>query len=245
MQNYHLASLNRVSCGSSRNSWRDPRSWQMQRDEEVHWMQVRKTAIVLCEQKISMVPRELSGDWRSLVLVKAQNAAALFVFEGLFCGRDGFRCRIGVCSIFSCESVRRRGFPHEREEFSSLLVEAVGEIFGACCSFVLLYQIVAKRCWESIFLFCFQKYFFLHFNDIYQFSFEVLTFYKFFLIFIWIFLPLLLFFHSTSVLGCLIFCYFRGFVNRRRSIKPTHIQTLFISFACIFIFPRLFSLEIK
>lgn len=48
------------------------------------------------------------------------------------------------------------GFPHERQEFSSLFVEAVGEIFGACCSFVLLSNRCKTLLREHLF-FCFSR----------------------------------------------------------------------------------------
>lgn len=65
-----------------------------------------------------------------------------------------------VCSIFFCRCVRRQGFPHERRKFSSLFVEAVGEVFGACCSFVLSIKSLQNVVEKTSFYFVFQKYFF-------------------------------------------------------------------------------------
>lgn len=74
-----------------------------------------------------------------------------------------------------------RDFPHRTRRIF-LIVCGRSRCLLFLCPF---YQIAAKRCWESIFLFCSRKYFFLHFflHRLYHFLSQLLSFFVVFWVF--------------------------------------------------------------
>lgn len=105
---------------------------------KMHSQWRRKKTDIFCVSK-NFHFGELSAEFCQCI--GESSKIAMFVFNVSMC-KKFHTIFVVFVSIFICKCVRQQGFPHERWKFSSLFVEAVGEIFGACCSFVLL----SNRC---------------------------------------------------------------------------------------------------